>query len=175
LPRSIRKLTLIGVVSAVVALVPAASASAATTVSPSTVDFGTVPVGQQSVSQVVTLTQSCDLGDIGCLTGLAQSAFTPVLGTTSGFTQLNNCPPSLLTTLVGGSTSCTIDVSFIPVVGGTINGLLNTGSGGPTVALRGSGAVASAPATTGKRKKCKKKHRRAASAAKKKCKKHKKK
>lgn len=150
-----------------------ASASADTTASPTDLNFGTLPVGQQSVSQVVTLTQSCTPTDVNCLTGIAQEVFNPVINATSGFTQTNGCPVDLLTTLLGGSSTCQVVVKFVPNTIGQITGLLNTGPGGPVVNLSGAGAAPASAATQKHAKKCKKhKHRSLASAAKKKCKKH---
>jgi hypothetical protein len=175
LPRSIRILALAGIAAAAIAISPAA-ASADTTASPPDLNFGSLPVGTQSATQVVTLTQSCDVGDIPCLTGTVGDAFSPVINATGGFVPTSSCPVSIIALII--PQSCTIDVAFVPGVVGQITGLLNTGSGGPTVALSGTGTPPTpTPGSTGvKRRKCKKqkKHRSSASVAKKKnCKKRK--
>src|SRR5690349_3244854 len=107
LSRSIRMLAVAGIAAAAL-LVPSASASAETTVSPTSLDFGSLPVGTQSATQVVTLTQSCDVGNIPCLTGIVGQAFSPVIGATSGFVPTSACPVSLLALIV--PQVCTIDV-----------------------------------------------------------------
>jgi hypothetical protein len=150
-----------------------ASAGAATTANPTSVDFGSLPVGTQSATQVVTLTQTCT--SITCITMMIPDLFSPVISATSGFTQTSNCPTNLLA-MLGIPQSCAINVSFVPNAVGQLTGLLSTGPGGPTVALNGAGAAP--PSSSGqktRKRKCKKKHHRflGASAAKKKCKKRK--
>jgi hypothetical protein len=164
LPRSFRMIALAGMACAAIAIAPA-SASAGTTVSPPNLDFGSVPVGTQSPSLPVTLTETCT--SLTCVVSLIPDQFSPVIGATSGFTQTNACPASLLGAL-GIPQSCTIDVSFVPVVGGPISGVLNTGPGGPTVSLAGNGTPPQS-ANGVKRRKCKKhkKHARSAQIAKK--------
>jgi len=177
MPRSIRIFTLAGMAAAAIAIAPA-SASAdlvpPTTNQPS-VNFGSLPVGKQSLPVPVTLTESCT--SLDCLTSIIPDTFSPVLSVTTGFTQSSNCPVSLLAVL-GIPQLCTINVTFVPGVVGQITGLLSTGGGGPTVALNGVGTPASASGSNGrKRRKCKKHHKKnhhmfAAKAAKR-CKKHK--
>jgi hypothetical protein len=144
MPRGIRMLLLTGIVSGAIAAVPA-SASADTMVSPSSVDFGSVPVGTQSAEQVITLTESCGALDLNCLNGLVPEQFAPVLSVTPGFTQTSGCPATLITSLLGLPTSCTIDIRFLPTVFGPASGQLRTGNGpgDPTVALAGSGSTGS--------------------------------
>ena len=169
-------LLLAGIVGGAIAAVPA-SASADTTVSPSSIDFGSVPVGAQSAEQVVTLTESCGALDLNCLNGLLPEQFAPVLSVTPGFTQTSGCPADLITSPVGLPSSCTIDIRFLPTALGSASGQLRTGNaaGDPTVALAGSGSTgSSAPVAshTHKGRKCvgKKKHRHAPAAASQRCK-----
>lgn len=159
MPRVIRMLLLAGTISAAIAAVPV-SASADTTVSPSSLDFGTVPVGTQSATQVVTLTESCGLLEVNCLNGLLPEQFAPVLSTTPGFTQTSACPVTLITSLLGLPVSCEIVVGFVPSTAGQASGMLKTGDGpgAPAVALAGVGSTGStAPVASHSkgRKKCK--------------------
>jgi hypothetical protein len=146
LPRSIRFAALAAVASALFAVLPA-TAAADTTVSPTSLDFGSVPVGQQSASQVVTVTQSCSPLDIPCVTGVAGELFTPVLSATSGFSA-GGCPVSLVALIL--PQSCQATVSFVPGTLGLVTGLLSTGPGGPSVTLKGAGTTpsGSSPGTT---------------------------
>ncbi len=166
MPRSIRMIAAAGMASALIAIAPA-SASAGTTVSTPNLDFGSVPVGTQSPSLPVTLTETCT--SISCLVSFIPDQFAPVVTATSGFTQTNSCPTTLLG-MLGLPQSCTIDVSFVPLVGGPISGLLSTGTGGPTVSLAGNGTP---PQTLNgvKRRKCKKHKHRGAHSSKKRCRK----
>jgi hypothetical protein len=160
-------LALAGAVTAVLAVGPA-SAGATTTVNPTSLDFGTVPVGQQSPTLPVTLTETCT--SITCiLPPFIPDTFSPVLSATSGFVPTSTCPTTLVAILPGLPESCTVDVSFVPVVGGPLSGLLSTGSGGPTVTLHGTASAP--PSSSGvkrRTRKCKKKQNRAATTAKKK-------
>jgi len=168
----LRRLThLVALSCAATAIVLPSSAAATTTAAPTSLDFGSLPVGTQSATQAVTLTQSCTLDPVSCVA--IPSIFSPVISATTGFTQTNSCPLTLVALIV--PQACTIDVSLVPNAVGQITGLLSTGSGGPTVTLSGAGtSPPGSGTTTTKRKKCKKKHRRSASSAKKKkCKKRK--
>jgi hypothetical protein len=143
------------------------------TANPPNVNFGTLPVGAQSAPVPVTLTETCT--SLSCITMIIPDTFAPVISAATGFTQTNNCPVSLVAILAVPST-CVVNVSFVPNAVGPITGLLNTGPGGPTVSLNGSGSAppSSSGQQTATRKKCKKKHHRSlASSAKKKCKKKK--
>jgi len=169
----LRRLTyLVALSCAATAIALPSSAAAATTAAPTSLDFGSLPVGTQSATQAVTLTQSCTLDPVSCVA--IPSIFSPVISATTGFTQTNSCPPILVALIV--PQACTIDVSLVPNAVGQITGLLSTGSGGPAVTLSGVGTSppSSGTTTTSKGKKCKKKHKRSASSAKKKkCKKRK--
>ena len=172
--RSIRMLTLAGVVSALLAVGPA-TAGADTippTADPPSLNFGSLPVGTQSLPQPVTLTETCT--SVSCLTSILPDVFSPAISTTTGFAETTNCPEGPLTALLGLPQTCVINVSFVPGVVGQISGLLNTGPGGPSVALNGVGTPP--PSSSGvKRRKCKKhkKHRSASASKKKQCKKRK--
>jgi probable HAF family extracellular repeat protein len=76
--------------------------------SPRSLTFSNQPVGTQSASQPITLTNLAT-------SPLAISKITP----TSGFTQTNDCPA----TLTHGST-CTIQVAFSPSTAGSQSGVL---------------------------------------------------
>lgn len=173
MPRSIRLAALSAAVAASIAVVPA-SASAdliPPTATPPSLNFGSLPVGTQSLPQPVSVTETCI--SFNCITALVPDGFSPVITATTGFTQSSDCPTNLLAFL-GIPQTCVIDIGFVPNAIGPLTGLLSTGSGGPTVTLNGTG---SAPHSSSGRKtrtrKCKKKkhHSLAASAAKKKCKK----
>jgi hypothetical protein len=129
-------------------------------------------VGTQSLPQPVTLTETCT--SVSCLTSILPDVFSPAISTTTGFAETTNCPEGPLTALLGLPQTCVINVSFVPGVVGQISGLLNTGPGGPSVALNGVGTPP--PSSSGvKRRKCKKhkKHRSASASKKKQCKKRK--
>ena len=141
-----------------------------------------MPVGTQSVTQVVTLTQSCAPLDLNCLGGILPSVFSPVISATGGFVPTSGCPTNLITSLLGLPQSCLIDISFVPKALGLTTGQVNTGNGGPTVSLSGTGSVGpgsggsgSSPRPSSRKRKCKKKHKRSQATffAKKKCKRHK--
>jgi hypothetical protein len=157
-------------IAAAALVIPPAAASAETTASPPSLDFGSLPVGTQSATQVVTLTQSCSPGDVPCLTGLLGESFSPVISASNGFVPTSTCPVSLIALII--PQSCTINVTFVPGLVGQITGSLSTGSGGPTVALNGAGTPPHGSSGV-KRRKCKKhkKHRSASASKKKKCKK----
>jgi Abnormal spindle-like microcephaly-assoc'd, ASPM-SPD-2-Hydin len=76
---------------------------------PSVLDFGTVDIGQTSAQQAVTLTNNQGAA-------LAINSITA----SGNYSQANNCP----TSLAAGAT-CTLNVSFVPTVKGTVAGALS--------------------------------------------------
>ena len=78
-------------------------------VSPASLDFGTVAVGNTSAAQTVTLTNN-------------QSATLAIqaIAASGNYSQANNCPSSL-----PAAASCTITVSFKPTVKGTLVGAIS--------------------------------------------------
>jgi hypothetical protein len=98
-------------------------------VSPSSSDFGLLPVGSSSPAQAFTVTaaQGCVKVDSVAATG--------------DFSQTNNCSSILAT-----GASCTAQVTFTPTAGGLRNGSLNVQSGNSTLTanLTGTGGVATA-------------------------------
>ncbi len=112
----------------------------AVTLSPASLDFGSIPLGSASSSQTVTLTNSGS-GPLA-ISGIETSTF---------YSQTHNCGA----TLASGD-SCTISVQFTPGVAGLQTGTLTVwhdAPGGPhTVALLGSAqspAVSLSPASLG--------------------------
>jgi VCBS repeat protein/ASPM-SPD-2-Hydin domain-containing protein/centrosomal CEP192-like protein len=106
------------------------AATAAVSLSPSSLNFGAVVVGTKSAPQVVTLTN-------GGATTLAISS----LSTTSvNFAQTNNCGSS-----VAAGAHCTISVTFFPSAAGSVSGSLvvsDGASGSPqTASLTGAGGL----------------------------------
>ena len=103
------------------------------TVSPSSLSFGNVPVGNTSAAQTVTLSNP---------TGAAPLSVS--IGVSAGYAETNTCGTSLL-----AGSSCTISVTFTPTSATTNTGSLtidNSGSGPITVAVTGNGTSApSAP------------------------------
>jgi len=75
---------------------------------PATLDFGTVNIGSTSAKQSVTLMNNQN-------TALAINSITA----SGNYSQANNCPTSLA---VG--TKCTLNVSFVPTVKGTVSGAI---------------------------------------------------
>ena len=98
-------------------------------VSPTSLSFNSQLVGTTSTSQPVTVTNT---GAVA----LSISSLT----ISSGWTQSNNCLPS-----IAASASCTINVSFQPTAGGSQTGTLSltdNASGSPqTVSLSGTGVA----------------------------------
>jgi len=99
------------------------------TVSPASVNFGNVPVGQTSAPQTVTVTNkaktSQPIEGIRIKTGEAPS-----------FAQTNNCGSSL-----GAGASCAVTVTFTPKSAGTSTSLLEVSGGKAVVnaSLTGTG------------------------------------
>jgi cytochrome c len=181
-------LALSGAVIAMLAAVPATAGAAYT--APTSVDFGSLPVGTTSAPQTVTLTSDCSnlfvVPPPICLSGSTTDLVNVSPGTTGDFAVTTTCPAGLAPLFDGTSQSCPLDVTFTPTAGGTRTGTLNTGTTGiggltpgPTVSLTGTGLAtptsAGGAGTTPTAKKCKKKKksRSAASAKKRKCKKKK--
>lgn len=109
----------------------------AVSLSPTSINFGYLPLGSNSV-QTVTLTN----------TGLASLNIYSV-SAASPFSAYNTCPASL-----GGGGSCSITVYFTPTVAGLKSGLLsivdNAGGSPHTVNLSGAGtdfSVSASPAS----------------------------
>ncbi len=107
-------------------------------ISPSKLSFGDQSVGTASASQTVTFTN----------TGALALTFTG-LRTSDGWTQSNNCLPS-----VPPKGSCTVKVSFRPLSTGRVNGELTlteyTSNSPQTISLTGTGvspAAAASPAS----------------------------
>jgi len=107
------------------------------TVSPTTLNFGTVAVGSTSSPQTVTLTNgpgaSLTFSNIATSTGFAISSNTCGTGIAAG-------------------ASCTVGVTFSPTGGGTVNGTLtfsDSASNSPqTVSLSGTGSTLATLSTT---------------------------
>jgi len=143
LTRAIRMLALTGSVVAVL-VVPPATAGAAS-VSPTELDFGSVPVGTTSPPQTITLTAECTT-IIPSIPPTCASVLTDTinvsLGTTGEFAATSTCPAGLGPDLVGAaSQSCPITVTFSPAGAGAQVGTLSTGTIGP-------GGLLAAPAAT---------------------------
>jgi len=105
--------------------------AAAVTLSPSTLDFGSVVVGKSSSSQTATLSNSGS-------TAVSITSVT-VTGTHSGdFSQTNTCGSSL-----ASSSSCTISVTFTPSAAGSRSATISitdSASNSPqTASLTGQG------------------------------------
>jgi hypothetical protein len=176
LPRWISRATL-SVIAAALVVFPA-TAGASMLTSPTSVGFGSQPVGTVSESQNVNLIAHCD-GSVVPGICTIPVIFTPAPSTTGDFSQTTNCP-ALITVVVDADSICGILVKFTPTAAGARTGTLSTGLGGPSVALSGAGVTPSGPrsgggTTTTQKKQCKKKHkhRSASSAKKRKCKRHK--
>jgi hypothetical protein len=98
-------------------------------VSPTSLSFNNQPVGTTSASRPVTVTNTGALA-------MSISSLT----ISSGWTQSNNCLPS-----IAASASCTINVSFQPTAGGFQTGTVtltdNATNSPQTVSLSGTGVV----------------------------------
>lgn len=128
------------------------------TLSPTSLSFTDQPLGSTSGPQGTTLTLHCS----------ALCNFSPSIATSSSaFAAANGCPVKM-TADFGSDTTCTISVTFTPAALGPANGTLDTGPGGPTATLSGTGV----PIEPHVARKCKKgKKHSARSAKRKKCKK----
>jgi len=95
-------------------------------VTPGSLTFGTIPAGTQSGSSAVTLSNT---GAVAMNIGS--------IAASGDFVQSNNCPTTL-----SASSSCTINVTFAPSVGGTRTGSLmiadDASGGSQTLSLSGS-------------------------------------
>jgi hypothetical protein len=102
------------------------------TLSPSSVNFGTVKVGQSSAPTSITVTNKSTNQTLS-ITGIQIGGANP-----TDFTQTNNCPSSL-----SPQTSCTVMVTFTPLVTGSLTAQLqvyDNGGGSPqTASLSGTG------------------------------------
>lgn len=168
---------IVGLAAAVLALA-APAAHAMKSASPTSYDFGALPIGTTSVERTFTLTATCNPSfpepTVPCmyfeywLVQLSAIGDFAIAG--------DNCPdpPAFLSAdSVMFSRSCTVRVTFTPTAYGPRSGTLVTG-GGPNVALSGSAPTLVVTQPPPAPKRCKKPKKRSASAAKKKCKKPKK-
>ncbi len=100
---------------------------------PNTLSYSTQPVGTESASQTVTVTN----------TGSAPLAISSI-ATTGDFSETDNCAAAPVTT----NLSCTIQIRFLPSATGNRTGVLtvygNVPGGQATVALSGVGSVPAA-------------------------------
>ncbi len=100
--------------------------------SPTSLNFGTVPVGQSSTPQTVTLI------NVNTITSFSISSMMFTGSDPGDFSQTNNCGKSL-----GAGASCTITVTFTPQATGSRTASLSIadGAGGSpqTVAVSGTG------------------------------------
>jgi hypothetical protein len=131
----------------------ASAASATTTLTPTSVDYGDRQLGTSSPPQAFTLRVRCTLV-VFPTTKCLQDTFSPSISTSGQFAQTNNCPATLTghATKPGvdpglGAETCTINVTFTPTSTGPSGGTLSTGGGGPTAALSGNGVTFSTPPT----------------------------
>jgi hypothetical protein len=145
--------------------VVSAARANASSLTPTTFDFGNQTVGKSSPTHpfVLNLTQNCT--DFGFPVGTIcfPTFVAPSIALTGPFTQTSDCP-----FLLSGPASCTSDVVFKPTQPGPATGTMTTGTGVAT--LRGNGVAApkvtngnpgSATGTTAQqsKKKCHKKHK----------------
>jgi hypothetical protein len=165
-------LRVLALACAAVLLVAVPTAGAVTT-SPTSVGFGSQPVGTTSGPHGVGLSAPCSLPVpvLNTCPGFAVDAYYVHVSTTGDFAATSNCPNPLGPTLTELLGNCTISVAFTPTATGTRSGTLNTGTTditglipGPTVALSGTGTGTSPTGTpsgspsgsTAGHKKCKK-------------------
>jgi hypothetical protein len=108
----------------------ASTSTGKVTLSPTSLSFGSVTVGT-SASLPITLNNGTSAA-----VGVSGMGISP---TTSGFTQTNNCPSSLL-----AGTNCTISVIFKPTTSGALSATLSVTAGGSnlTAGLGGGGSPA---------------------------------
>jgi hypothetical protein len=109
------------------------SGTAAASLSPSSLTFGSQTVNTTSSGQTVTLSNN----------GTAALSISSI-STSTNYKQSNNCGSSLAV-----NASCNIAVTFAPTATGTLNGSLSlsASSGSQTVGLTGTGASATTNAT----------------------------
>ncbi len=181
-------LGLLALIAAAASAVAPTAALATTTVAPSALDFGSVPVGTTSASHPVDINVVCSAPVAGlCPSWPADDYFVNVHAT-GDFTSTDNCGNPLGLGLNVLTNSCTINVTFTPTGSGLRSGTLNTGTTdvtglipGPAVALTGigttsagdsAGASARPSSTVRLRKKCKRHRHQRALSAKRKCRRH---
>ena len=170
------------------AVAPAA-ASATTTVAPSALDFGSVPVGTTSVPHLVSIDVVCTSPTAGTCPLFALDAYYVHISTTGDFGAMSgDCTNPLGLGVNVLSNSCTVDVTFTPTAAGPRSGTLSTGTldvggliPGPSVSLAGTGTTSApggggggkANSSVNLRRKCKKRrHQHAFPAKKRKCRRH---
>jgi hypothetical protein len=182
--RGVRALGISLAIGVAAALAPAAASALVLSYNPSTLNFGTHAYGT-STTLTTTCTVTCDSPpgmDCGPPTFMGSYAPERLAVAPDSFTQSNNCDEPMQPT-VPMPASCTITVTFSPLVNGAITGVLYDVNSGTGMNLNGTGVgapttptTASPTTTTTKCKKKKKKHSaQSAKKKKKKCKKKKKK
>jgi hypothetical protein len=176
---TVRAIALSCVAVGLLAVIP--PAAGATTVTPTSLDFGSQRVGTTSPTQSVTLTVPCSTPLVAstCTTSVVDT-YVVGLATTGDFGGTTNCPAEL-TPVTTDFVSCIVNIFFHPTGTGTRTGVLSTGNAvtsmnpGPTVPLVGIGATTKPNSTgAGARRKCrrhKKNQHNALAAKKRKCKK----
>lgn len=163
---------IVGLAAAVLALA-APAAHATKSASPTSYDFGALPIGTKSVERTFTLTATCNPSFPEPTVPCMYFEYWEVQLSTVGDFAIagDNCPdpPAFL---YGDSAmfsrTCTVRVTFTPTAYGPRSGALLTGSG-PSVGLSGSGPtlVVTQPLPAPAPKKCRKPKKRSAAAAKK--------
>ena len=108
--------------------------SSPVTVSPATLNLGSVAVGSTSSGQAVTITNNG-----------TSSVVVNSVTVTGDFAETNACSS------IAGGGSCTVSVTFTPVLAGTRTGTLtvNLSAGAQTVSLTGTGSAGSGGSQTG--------------------------
>ena len=157
------RLTKTVLLGACLALVLPASAMAAKTATPTSLDFAPTPVDQTSASQAITV--GITAGESFRNTSIYVDGCSP-MGYCAFKVTSTTCPA----TFPAGDQSCVINVAFTPYDPtslGVKTRSLNIGGDWPTIALRGSAISESSGKGGSKRKKCKKKGKKGAAAAKK--------
>jgi hypothetical protein len=167
---SIRVLALTGAATALIVLLPGSAGAAALT-NPTSLNFGSQPVGTTSAPQAVTVTAPCSVYIAPTCLTFATDGLTVNLATTGDFAiPSSNCPATLVPGGLDSAVSCSLAVAFKPTAAGTRTGTLSTGTqglvptAGPTVALTGTGTASTSTSGAGttitpQRKKCKKHHK----------------
>jgi hypothetical protein len=118
-------------------------AAAYPSITPTSHDFGAQQVGTTGspfnfVLRVRCLEDPANPGSGLCANG--PEPLSPVITVPSGFTQTNDCPPTLPGTTTFGTT-CNINVRFGPLAAGQLNGYLRTGSDFAVAYLTATGVV----------------------------------
>jgi len=130
------------------ALGVAAPTASALSLTPDSHDFGIQTVGTMSSPQPFTLTVRCVTADplVPDLC-LVPDVVTPAASIAGGdFAQTNDCPPTLISTLLFLPVSCTMNVTFTPTASGPRAGTLT--AGGFAAALSGTGVAPAAQSPT---------------------------